>query len=230
MHSLRPTGRGASSRKYDILTALGAFALRGSKHEQRRVLRFMLLITARYNWRRDRLSVGQREIAMMWSCDERTVKREMARLRALGWLKVIKQGARGRVTEYSIDFRTLMTSTAETWQAVGPDFQSRMELERSGGLPTSTVIPLPVKGKVAMPSVEGRTEWDIARLQLHSEDEATYAAWIHALSREGRAGGILTLKAPSRFHASYVTTHLEGRLLAACQRLDDTLDHIAIIH
>ena len=91
MHSLRPTGRGASSRKYDILTALSAFALRGSKHEQRRVLRFMLLITARYNWRRDRLSVGQREIAMMWSCDERTVKREMARLKALGWLKVIKQ-------------------------------------------------------------------------------------------------------------------------------------------
>ena len=82
MHSLRPTGRGASSRKYDILTALGAFALRGSKHEQRRMLRFMLLITARYNWRRDRLSVGQREIAMMWSCDERTVKREMARLKA----------------------------------------------------------------------------------------------------------------------------------------------------
>ena len=95
MQTLRPVGRGASARKYDILTALGAFALAQGKHEQRRVLRLMTLITARYNWARDELAVGQRESARLWAVDERTVKREMARLKAAGWLVVKRQGAFG---------------------------------------------------------------------------------------------------------------------------------------
>jgi hypothetical protein len=39
----------------------------------------MALITMRYNWQRDELTTGQGEIAPLWSVDERTVKREMAR-------------------------------------------------------------------------------------------------------------------------------------------------------
>ena len=78
----RPVGRGAGARKYDILTALGAYALAQDKHMQRRVLRFLTLMTARYNWARNHLAVGQREIARLWAVDTRTVKREMAALRA----------------------------------------------------------------------------------------------------------------------------------------------------
>ena len=89
-------GPGASVRKYDLITALGAHALSLGKHDQRLVLRFITLITARYNWARDELSIGQREIARLWSCNERTVKRDVAKLRALGWLVVKRQGARGR--------------------------------------------------------------------------------------------------------------------------------------
>ena len=80
----RPVGREAASRKYDILSALMAFALAQDKHVQRQVLRIMALITTRYNWQRDELTMGQGEIAKLWSVDERTVKREMAKLRALG--------------------------------------------------------------------------------------------------------------------------------------------------
>ena len=81
MQIARPVGRQAASRKYDLLTALGVHACHGDKHLQRLVLRFMTLIVARYNWQHDDLSVGQREIAALWAVDERTVKREMAKLR-----------------------------------------------------------------------------------------------------------------------------------------------------
>ncbi|MGJ8611841.1 MAG: hypothetical protein ACSHWY_12140, partial [Octadecabacter sp.] len=115
MLSTKAVGREAATRKYDILTALAAYALSRGKHDHRLVLRLMVLITARYNWSRDMLAVGQREIAQMWSVDERTVKREMAKLRALGWLVVKRQGVRGRVTEYGIDLDRLLDDTRDDW-------------------------------------------------------------------------------------------------------------------
>ena len=49
MQGIRPVGREASSRKYDLLSALMAHGLAGDKHRQRLVLRLMALITTRYN-------------------------------------------------------------------------------------------------------------------------------------------------------------------------------------
>ena len=86
MQVIRPgtsaVGRDAAVRKYDALSALMAFALAGDPNRQRLVLRLMALITTRYNWQRNELAMGQREIARLWCVDERTVKRDMARLRA----------------------------------------------------------------------------------------------------------------------------------------------------
>lgn len=228
MKVLRPTGRGASARKYDILTALGAMALKGSQHEQRRILRFMTLITARYNWQRDRLCVGQREIARMWSCDERTVKREMARLKALGWLIVLRQGARGRVTEYAMNIEGVLAATRATWPDVGPDFEARLLGPDESANKDASVVPLLARGTSPSPNLDGETEWDIARISLHAEDQGLYAAWLHALERQGRAGGRVVLKAPSRFHASYVATHLAARIVAACARVDESIDSVEL--
>ncbi|WP_300019551.1 hypothetical protein [uncultured Roseobacter sp.] len=225
MLSTKPVGRGASARKYDLLTALGAFALSQGKHDQRRALRLMTLITARYNWARDELAVGQREIARLWSVDERTVKREMALLRGRGWLVVKRQGARGRVTQYGLGIEQLLADTAVTWACVGSDFEVRMG---QGDTPPQ-VVPLPVRGSVAAPDVSNGTEWALARLVLHTEDAGTYASWIAALERAERAGGRLTLRAPSRFHAAYVQTHLERRLLAACQDVDADVAEVRIV-
>ena len=144
----KPVGRGASARKYDLLTAMGAYALSQGKGPQRLVLRLITLVTARYNWARDELAVGQREIARLWSCDERTVKREMAKLRAMGWLIVRRQGVRGRVTEYSLAIDHILEDTRERWDAVGPDFALRMN-----GEPASDVVPLPHRGDVTPPDV-----------------------------------------------------------------------------
>jgi hypothetical protein len=167
---------------------MGAAALSKGKHDQRRTLRLITLITARYNWMRDELAVGQREIARLWSVDERTVKREMALLRAQGWLNVKRQGAQ-----------------------------------------TSTVVSLRHSGQVAAPEAGDGTEWALARRLLHAEDPSAYGAWLAALQRSERAGGRLTLRAPSRFHAAYVQTHLERRIFAACHAVDEAISELRIV-
>ena len=226
MLTTKPVGRGASARKYDLLTALGAYALAQNKHDQRRVLRLMTLITARYNWMRDELAVGQREIARLWSVDERTVKREMALLRARNWLVVRRQGARGRVTQYSLGIETMLQDTKAQWHCVGSDFELRMS-----GPETPKVVPLPVQGAVAVPApdVGQGTEWVLAQAVLHAEDAGSYASWLAALERTERAGGRLTLRAPSRFHAAYVQTHLAGRVLAALREIDQEVSEVRIV-
>lgn len=226
MQTARPVGRGASARKYDILTALGAYALAQGKHDQRRVLRLMTLVTARYNWGRDLLAVGQREIARLWSVDERTVKREMALLRARGWLVVKRQGARGRVTEHGLDLERMLEDTQAYWPAVGPDFELRMG---QGDQPDAKVVALPVTGDVRAPDLSAGTEWALAQAVLHGEDQGLYASWIAGLERAGRVGGVLTLRAPSRFHGAYVQTHLERRILGACREVDDTVSELRVV-
>jgi len=217
-------GPGASARKYDVITALGAHALSLGKHDQRLILRLITVLTARYNWARDELSMGQREIAQLWSCDTRTVKRELAKLRGLGWLVVKRQGARGRVTTYGLDVDVMLRATRAIWPAIGPDYVVRLE-----AMPEPTIVPFPVKGVVTQPDLSDASEWGLARAILFQQDAGRYGAWLQALTRANRAGGRLTLKAPSRFHAAYVQTHLEGVVLAACRAVDDTVSGIEII-
>ncbi|MEL7107322.1 MAG: DnaA N-terminal domain-containing protein [Pseudomonadota bacterium] len=216
-------GRYSAAIKYDILTAVGALALSQGKHDQRRSLRFLTLVTARYNWPRNRLAVGQREIAALWHCDERTVKREMAQLRAMGWLVLKRQGRRGHVAEYGLDIDKIQSTTRPVWAAIGPDFTLRQE-----GLPDGNVVPLTPRADIPAPDLTSADEWGLTAALIHREDPASYAAWIRPLRRVGRSGGRLTLAAPSRFHAAYVETHLKSRLIAAAQTVDADIDDIAL--
>jgi len=222
----KTNGRHASVAKYDILTALGSTALAGSKHDQKLILRLITLITARYNWKRNLLAVGQREIARMWSVDERTVKREMAKLRARGWLQVRRQGARGHVTEYRIDTQKILEDTSPNWALVGPDFEARLNEQ-----PTTDekIVPLQARKAVPVPMVSDETEWSAARALLYAEDAAIYGNWFDSLQREERRGGVLTLKAPGRFHANYIQTHLEEKLLQACRQADPDIDTVYVM-
>ena len=221
----RPVGREAASRKYDILSALMAFCLSKDKHVQRQVLRVMSLITTRYNWQRDELTMGQGEIAKLWSVDDRTVKREMARLRAQGWLVLKRQGARGRVSTYSMDLNRMLEDTRPAWPLIGEDFIARLDPSEGTGHGASNVVPLRA---VPGPADDGSV-WAAAQARLHAEDAATYGAWFHALAEAGVEGGSMTLAAPTRFHATYVTTNLKDRLLAALRRVDPTLVEVLII-
>lgn len=229
MQVIRPVGREAASKKYDLLSALMAHALAGDQNRQRLVLRLMALITSRYNWQRDELTVGQREIARLWCVDERTVKRDMARLRALGWIVVKRQGARGRVSVLGLDLERLLIDTRPAWQNVGPDFVTRM----SGAEPASEataesgpqVIPFPRAAAAPMPA-DG--VWGRAAALLAEEDRLSYEAWFAGLREAGVEGDCLVLIAPSRFHAAYVQSHLMSRLRMAVLRSDGRLGRVRI--
>lgn len=220
----RPVGREAASRKYDILSALMAFALSKDKHVQRLVLRVMALITTRYNWQRDELTMGQGEIARLWSVDDRTVKREMARLRAQGWLVLKRQGVRGRVSVYGMDLNRMLEDTRPAWPLIGEDFITRLE-PAPAGQGVSNVVPLRA---VPAPVSDGSV-WATAQAMLHDEDAATYGAWFHALTEAGVEANCLTLAAPTRFHATYVSMNLKERLLAALRRLEPSLREVRIV-
>ncbi len=228
MQARKLAGPDAGSQKYDLLTALGCHALGAGPGAQRLALRFLTLVTARYNWRQGLLHVGQREIARLWSVDERTVKREMAKLRALGWITVVSPARRGRVASYALDLTAIRTATREAWARVGPDFEARMrglpEPECDADTPeTGTVVPFPraagTPDRVAADEEgDASVGWAGMRALLRGEDPAVFMAWFEPLGCEGGAGGCLTLTAPSAFHASYVRTHYADRLRRAMHR------------
>lgn len=225
MQIVRPVGREASARKYDILSALMAHALAGDQHRQRLVLRLMALITTRYNWQRDELTMGQREMARLWCVDARTVKREMARLKALGWLRVKRQGARGRVSVLGLDLERIMLDTRAEWGNIGEDFIGRAGGPAAAVETERRVVPfrrLPAGGEA------GAGVWATACRQLAAEDPALFEAWLAGLREAGCEGGVLTLLAPTRFHASYVATHLIGRVLNAASRAEPAVRTVRV--
>lgn len=221
MQVIRPVGREAAAKKYDLLSAMMAHGLAGDQNRQRLILRLMALITTRYNWQRNELTMGQREMARLWCVDERTVKRDMARLRAAGWVIVKRQGARGRVSVLGLDLERIMLDTRAEWAHIGPDF-----VERAGGPPPrsdQTVVPF--RKAQALPAGD---LWGGARQALAAEDPALFEAWFAGLADAGVENGRLRLIAPTRFHATYIRTHLLGRLQTAVSRADPTIRAVEI--
>lgn len=226
MQVMRPVGREAAAKKYDFLSALMAHALAGEALRQRLVMRLMVLITTRYNWQRDELTMGQREIARLWCVDERTVKRDMARLRDLGWIVVKRQGARGRVSTLGLGLERILLDTRPDWSHIGDDFVARMSPDTIIATDPINVVPF---RRQSDPQDIGCTVWAEIRAILQAEDPALFDAWFKPLAHlnEGQ-GGMLHLEAPSRFHATYIRTHLLGRLQTAARRNDPTLMQVQI--
>jgi hypothetical protein len=225
MQAAKLTGPEAPAQKYDLLTALGCYALASPPGIQRLVLRFITLITARYNWRQGLLQVGQREIARLWSVDERTVKREMAKLREQGWLRVETPARRGRVASYALDLIVLRTATRGCWARVGSDFEERMS-DRAGQDIRGNVVPFMRPDPPAETEVPGNPDdpWAEMRQLLRVDEPALFATWFEGLSSRGRAGDCLVLLAPNNFHASYVRTHHADRLFRALRRVNGPAD------
>jgi hypothetical protein len=226
MRATKLAGPEASSQKYDLLTALGCHALGCDPGTQRLTLRFLTLVTARYNWRQGVLQVGQREIARLWAVDERTVKREMAKLRRLGWLVLESPARRGRVASYALDMNVIRAATRAAWSRVGSDFEARM-----AGIPEvasgGTVVPFPRPEPTAegqgpdrdtgapLPLDGAGHTWTSVLARLRSENPAVCANWFDTLRARDGSPDCLTLVAPSAFHANYVRTHFFDRLLEA---------------
>ncbi|MAC78467.1 MAG: hypothetical protein CML66_10430 [Rhodobacteraceae bacterium] len=224
----KAVGRNAAALKYDILSALGAHGLEGDKHRQRLVLRVMVLVTTRYNWQSGELSIGRAEIARIWSVDERTVKRELAKLRAAGWMTVKRAPAKGRVTVYAFDFDQILKDTRPVWDRLGPDFAGRLERDQAPvAAPEAdqTVVPFQ-RRHVAAGAEDGL--WARVLPVLEDRDPATARVWFAQLTEAEVRGGTAELMAPTRFVAEYVRTHLGAQLIAAYRRFDPTVRAIKV--
>lgn len=221
------TGAGAGALKYDILTALLTTAAQGDPVLGRLALRLSLLITARFNWRTERFAVAQVEMARLWGVTERTAKREIALMRAKGWIAVTRPAARGRVAEHRISFADVMRDTMPLWGAVGPDFTARMSgAPEPDAAPASNVIPLR-RDQGAIPP-DG-SMWSDVACYLQQQDPEVYAAWFAALEPIEDADGGLTLVAAGRFQADYIRGHFMARLTAAVAQTVGAVRELRIV-
>ena len=217
-------GPSAGAAKYDVLTALLVMASQGETVEARLALRLSLLITARFNWRKGMFAVGQKELARMWGVTERTVKREIAEMRARGWIEVSLPAARGRVAEHRIMFESVLGETMPYWTAVGTDFAARLTGAPATEEP-SNVVPL---HRDATPLPEGGL-WGAVAARLREQDSAVYEAWFAQLVFVDLAQGVLALLAPSKFLADYVGTHYQGHVLAAALAEDRSIRDVKLL-
>lgn len=221
----RATGPGAGVLKYDVITALSVMALHGSATVQTTVLRLVALITARYNWKQDQFCVAQPEMGRMWNVSERTVKREIKRMVQTDLLICVRPGVRGRVGAYRLNYQKIISQSAPVWSAVGPDYAARMQ-----GLPqapASTVVKVDFAargGTVAPAVLAGDDLWSRVLGRLAQEDTANLTNWYMKLTLVSADGGVVQLKASSRFVASFVEMHLKTALTKAFR------DEIQTVH
>lgn len=178
------------------------------------MMRLIAAVTARYNWRTDELTVGQKELARMWSVDERTVKREVRRLTDAAILLQLRPGVRGRVAAYRLNYTRIYTLSEPVWQNVGPDFSARMEAQAPK--PAETVVRVDFGARPA-PEMLPDDPWGKACARLSATDPAVYRGWLSKLRFVEMTDRVLILIAPSRFVAQYVETHLSASLRGAAE-------------
>ena len=205
----RLTGKGAGAEKYDLLTALSVAGLSGSPTEQTSMLRLIAVLTARYNWAADELSMGHREMAALWSVDERTAKRETKRLIDAGFLALRPRGARGRVSSYRLCIERIYALSEPVWPQVGPDFTERMTHRQTPEAPKVVKVDFAPR----VPSTD--PAWETVAERLRAANPARFAAWYAKLAPRSYDEGVLVLEAGSAFALQYLQTHLMAELTAA---------------
>lgn len=213
----RIVGPGASARKYDLLTALALSSLHGERIAPILCLRLIALITARYDWARDMVAIGHEELARLWGVSRRTVIRDLARLTDCGLIEVAAPGRRGRVASYRLRHAAIDAATAPQWALAGQAMAARM----AGAGESSHAQPRDEASSAALPDALLAGLGD--RLP-----EAVLARWIAPLDWLGVEDGVARWRAPSRFHATYVSRTHGDAMLAAMRRTEPGVRRIAI--
>jgi hypothetical protein len=224
LEQVKHVGPRAGTLKYDLLTALSVAGLHSSPTTQTSFMRLMALVTARYNWRVEEVTVGHIELARLWGVNDRTVKREMKRLMEMGVVICIRPGVRGRVGAYRLNYRRIYDMSQSVWAAVGPDFEDRM-MEVSGAKtvvkvdfqPSQISAPKLVKG---MPT----GTWGAVRQRLKAEHPELFESWFAKLVQESITEHTLILRAPNGFVSRYIETHFATKLARAVDAEIPTCD------
>ena len=213
------TGPGAGVLKYDTLTALGMCGLHGSSTLQMSVLRVITVITARYDWRRDEIRIGQRELAQIWGVNERTVKREIKRLVSGGILTCKSPGVRGRVASYTLNQAGIRALSNAHWRVIGPDFEHRMATHQAKD--DTKVVRVNFAGQGGEPPPERDetlTGWPAVQAELRREAPEIFDNWFARLEFLSVERGTVSIRSPSRFISRYVEANYASRLIAALEQ------------
>jgi hypothetical protein len=216
----RLTGPNAGSLKYDILTAISLAGLNGTPGFQTSMQRLGLVLTARYNWRREELSIGQRDMAKMWGVNERTAKREVKRWLEAKLLVCTRPGVRGRVAAYRLNLVAVFDVSKPFWSLVGPDYEERMALLNP--VQSATVVQVDFAAR-EKPEPAGVTHtatprsWAAVVSRLKSLHPTKFANWIGQLSYVREEGQAYVLRAESAFAARYVESHLMKEIVEAVE-------------
>ncbi|MBT9387053.1 hypothetical protein KM176_24655 [Pseudooceanicola sp. CBS1P-1] len=224
----RHIGQQAGAQKYDLLTALSVLGLRGSPTQRTSMLRLIALITARYNWRNDELTVGQRDMAKLWQVDERTVKREVKRLLASELLLQLRPGLRGKVAAYRLNQAEILRQSAGSWQDVGPDYAARLEAQASAP-EDDTIVRVDFATRSLAPAPGPMTPWGQVLERLQLSDPGLFRNWYAELGFESAQEGTLRLRAPSAFVAQYVDTHHLRPLRTAAETVYGPISRIVFV-
>lgn len=233
MDAKRLTGVNASSLKYDLLTALSVTACHGDSRQQSSLTRLNLLITARYNWRLDEFSVGQRDLARMWNVTERTVKREIKYWLENQYLICKRRGARGRVGAYRLNYPEIYRQSEPHWAAVGPDFHERMA--ETHPVQQSKVVAVDFRAathaskQATVPAEQNAPKtWRAACQRIRELQPSHYHNWISALSFVSDDGRTISLQTHNKFAAHYVRTQLIHVIMEAIEATIGPRQHITI--
>lgn len=212
MDARRLVGVKASSLKYDLLTALSVAGLHMDARHQISMARLTLLITARYNWRIDEFCVGQRDLARMWNVTERTVKREIKLWLEKRFVICKRQGVRGRVGAYRLNYPEIYRVSEPYWQNVGPDFHERMT--ETNPVRDAKVVAIDFGKAASAPEepaltpIKDHRTWRAACQRMKDLHPEHYQNWIASLRFGSDDQETLKLTASNQFVAHYVQTHL----------------------
>ncbi|GFE51969.1 hypothetical protein So717_37220 [Roseobacter cerasinus] len=209
----RLTGVKASALKYDLLTALSVTGLHHTPRHQIAIARLTLLLTARYNWRADEFCVGQRDLARMWNVTERTVKREIKYWIEQGLVICKRQGVRGRVGAYRLNYPEIFRQSEPFWSAIGPDFEERMG--ETHPVQEAKVVAVDFRKESAVREMPpdlpaAQPTWRAACQRMRELHPYHYQNWLAFLKFVSDEDGLLMLSADNQFVAHYVQTHLLG--------------------
>lgn len=209
--SQRLVGPNSAVLKYDLLTALLLVGFHGTPLAQVSATRLSLLLTARYNWKTDQVSIGQADLAKLWNVTPRTVKREVKRMIDSGWLICLRAGVKGRVARYRLGQGAVFSASRAFWPEVGSDYVERME--NLAGRVEPKLIRVDFAKK-------GRADNEIAALDplilcLKDLRPDLFETWFSQLKAPVPNGEVLTIKAPNTFIARYVETHFVNIIQAA---------------
>ncbi len=199
-HSPGTSGPNSAVVKYDVISALTCVALTGARSQQTIIMRLINLITCRYNWRKNELSIGSKEVAELTFTSQRTAKRTLKALTDLRFLIVRLQGRKGRVTKYGLGITAIFEAAAPHTKPKYHQFCARIIADPLGA---SACVP-PVDFKVEAQACQ---QWNAICAVIADKSQPLYVSWFADMVGSVTEGQ-LTVVCKTNFIQNYARTKL----------------------